>query len=744
MKTESVRQAWREKVTLCLCIFYACSALAFLTYGINAIVCKGNDNLIFGQLPSHNFPNPVIVARGNIYSIDSKHKHYNALVENSNEGTLTNLTSSFSSRSDACKRRFRSQVMGRDTGSLSLKDEKNLSQVGKCYFTWGDVINNNLMVINGKVFDPNQCTESFYEEFIESAAKRDGSFLFNKMSNDEKDCFESTFYAGDLYVKSYGCLLADFLLYLSTVAIFGLIIVRFFLATFYSWYMKSKTRKLESVQSHSFCILLVTCYSEGVDGLKSTLDSLALQDHPEKVIFVICDGMVQGHGNELTTPEIVLSLFEIEYESQPMDYNALSSGSKKYNRAKVYVGTYSVDSTTCKIIVVNKIGAENEPARGNRGKRDSQVILLGFFSRLIYRDRMCPLDFEIYRAMRSTFTQDPSLCEYLLMVDADTVVNSNALSYFVRTFDADNKIMGMTGETKISNKCESWVTMIQVFEYYIAHHLAKSFESVFGGVTCLPGCFCMYRIQAFRPKQGKYECTPLVVNPFIVDAYSVSETKSLHQKNLLLLGEDRYLTTLLLKTFYKHKLIFVPAALCETQVPSSFRVLLSQRRRWINSTIHNLFELVRVEKLCGTFCCSMQFVVLMELFGTLVLPAAIIFTGVLLTVSILGTPAWIPLIMLVGILGLPAVLILLTTRELSYIFWIIVYILSLPIWNFVLPTYAFWHFDDFTWGETRKVEGSGNGHDVETSEVEPKRIKMRAFSDVYPDVESNIIIDEFV
>lgn len=33
----------------------------------------------------------------------------------------------------------------------------------------------------------------------------------------------------------------------------------------------------------------------------------------------------------------------------------------------------------------------------------------------------------------------------------------------------------------------------------------------------------------------------------------------------------------------------------------------------------------------------------------------------------------------------------------------LVYLLSLPIWNFVLPLYSFWHFDDFSWGETRKV-----------------------------------------
>jgi chitin synthase len=34
-----------------------------------------------------------------------------------------------------------------------------------------------------------------------------------------------------------------------------------------------------------------------------------------------------------------------------------------------------------------------------------------------------------------------------------------------------------------------------------------------------------------------------------------------------------------------------------------------------------------------------------------------------------------------------------------------IYLLSLPIWNFVLPSYAFWKFDDFSWGDTRKTAG---------------------------------------
>lgn len=57
------------------------------------------------------------------------------------------------------------------------------------------------------------------------------------------------------------------------------------------------------------------------------------------------------------------------------------------------------------------------------------------------------------------------------------------------------------------------------------------------------------------------------------------------------------------------------------------------------------------------------------------------------------------------ILGLPAVLIVLTAHRWSYVIWMFIYLLSLPVWNFVLPVYAFWKFDDFSWGDTRKTAG---------------------------------------
>lgn len=48
-----------------------------------------------------------------------------------------------------------------------------------------------------------------------------------------------------------------------------------------------------------------------------------------------------------------------------------------------------------------------------------------------------------------------------------------------------------------------------------------------------------------------------------------------------------------------------------TIAPDDWRVLMSQRRRWINSTVHNLAELLMVDRLCGCCCFGMRFVVAM-------------------------------------------------------------------------------------------------------------------------------------
>ncbi|KAF5346147.1 hypothetical protein D9758_009944 [Tetrapyrgos nigripes] len=495
-------------------------------------------------------------------------------------------------------------------------------------------------------------------------------------------------------------------------------------------------------------ITLVTAYSESVEGLRTTLDSLATTDYPNshKLILIIADGMVKGDGNDLTTPEICLTMMK-DFIIQPEDveahsYVAIADGHKRHNMAKVYAGFYDYDNATVEgskqqrvpIILVAKCGnplETNDPKPGNRGKRDSQIVLMGFLQKVMFDERMTTFEYEFFNAIWRVTGVSPDRYELVLCVDADTKVFPDSLTRMVSCMVHDTEIMGLCGETKIANKAETFVTMMQVFEYYISHHMTKAFESMFGGVTCLPGCFSMYRIKAPKGDSGYW--VPILANPDIVEHYSENVVDTLHKKNLLLLGEDRYLTTLLLKTFPKRKNIFCPQAVCKTVVPDTFRVLLSQRRRWINSTIHNLAELLLVRDLCGTFCFSMQFVVGMELAGTLVLPAAIAFTLYLIIVSIIpgGTDTTIPLILLAIVLGLPGILIVVTSRKIAYVGWMLVYLLSLPIWNGILPAYSFWHFDDFSWGQTRKVagEGKGGGHGDKEGEFDSTHIVMKKWAE---------------
>ena len=164
-------------------------------------------------------------------------------------------------------------------------------------------------------------------------------------------------------------------------------------------------------------------------------------------------------------------------------------------------------------------------------------------------------------------------------------------------------------------------------------------------------------------------------------------------------------------------------------------MLLSQRRRWINSTIHNLFELVLVRNLCGTFCFSMQFVVMMDLVGTLTLPIAIILTVVLIasiaSTSITSFTTAVPLVLLIIVLFSPALLIVVTLKKWVYLGWMFIYLFALPIWNFVLPVYSFWHFDDFSWGETRKVTGEvkGEHHGQKNGVFDPSTVPLRRWED---------------
>jgi len=70
-------------------------------------------------------------------------------------------------------------------------------------------------------------------------------------------------------------------------------------------------------------------------------------------------------------------------------------------------------------VVVVKCGMPAEASEkkpGNRGKRDSQLILMNFFSRVTYNDRMSPLDFDLFRKIQVLMGVTPDFFEVCLMV----------------------------------------------------------------------------------------------------------------------------------------------------------------------------------------------------------------------------------------------------------------------------------------------------------------------------------------
>lgn len=337
---------------------------------------------------------------------------------------------------------------------------------------------------------------------------------------------------------------------------------------------------------------------------------------------------------------------------------------------------------------------------GNRGKRDSQMVLMRFLNRVHYNLPMTPLELELHHQIRNVIGVNPTFYEFLLQIDADTVVAPDSATRFVAAFLHDTKLIAVCGETALSNAKASFITMMQVYEYYISHNLTKAFESLFGSVTCLPGCFSMYRIRA--AESGK----PLFVSREIVQDYSEIRVDTLHSKNLLHLGEDRYLTTLLLKHHPKYKTKYIMRAHAWTIAPDSWAVFMSQRRRWINSTVHNLIELIPLQQLCGFCCFSMRFVVFLDLLSTVVQPVIVGYI-VYLIYLVIEHPNTVPItafILLGAIYGLQAI-IFIVRRKWEMIGWMLIYVVATPIFSFGLPLYSFWHMDNFSWGNTRLVTG---------------------------------------
>ncbi|KAJ2179020.1 hypothetical protein GGF45_002597, partial [Coemansia sp. RSA 551] len=783
-KREDVRMAWREKVAICLIIALMWAFVLFFIIGLGLAMCPKQYVFNMDEVSDHTERSDAFVAmRGKVYDITNflNQEHGKSRGGASPEdmimyaGQEINASFPLSLRA-ACpelvpphddtnwlmylksdieiEQSFpflhkagglanSKMMMRQDFYHKSVLPKMRLFKVGDV--VWETKYIRNLhhkggmywRVINGEVFnlDPYFATRDapenvdqkkwrflhrLVESIFEDAGARDTDItkywnmlpLRKPVRQANYRCLKNLFYVGKVDTRhSFRCLFPNFLL-LAAACLLMLVIFIKFLASL----QLSSRRK---PQKHDkFVICQVPCYTEGESSLRLTIDSLATLGYDDKhrLLFIICDGNIVGSGNDRPTPRIVLDILGVDPKLDPpaRSFRSIGEGGQQHNMAKVYSGLYEYEGHVVPYLVVAKIGKPTEKSRpGNRGKRDSQMLLMHFLNRVHFEAPMSPLDLEVYHQMKNVIGVHPSLYEYLMMVDADTEVFPDSLTRLVACMVHDAKIIGICGETQLTNEDFSWTTMIQVYEYFISHHMAKAFESLFGSVTCLPGCFCMYRLRTARGM-------PLIISKNVVNDYSENHVDTLHKKNLLSLGEDRYLTTLMMKYFPQFKMSFTADAKCKTTAPDTWLVLLSQRRRWINSTVHNLVELVFLPEMCGFCCFSMRFVVFIDLFGTLTMPCTLFYLAYLIYVAVSGLAdvGYISLILIGAIYGLQAVIFVLK-RQWQHIGWMVIYILAYPLWSFFIPVYAFWHMDDFSWGNTRIVVGDDGKRQIFVKDEEP-------------------------
>ncbi len=157
--------------------------------------------------------------------------------------------------------------------------------------------------------------------------------------------------------------------------------------------------------------------------------------------------------------------------------------------------------------------------------------------------------------------------EFMVCVDSDTFVFPGSLNKLVQGF-VDPTVGGISGHCDIENANVNLLTRLQDVRYYFSYKIMKAAESVFGTVSCLPGCYSAYR----------RTCVLAVMDKWL---------------NATVLGEhgnfadDRSLTNQILKDY---KIIYDDEALATTICPEGWKQYTRQQARWMRSYLREIWK----------------------------------------------------------------------------------------------------------------------------------------------------------
>lgn len=153
--------------------------------------------------------------------------------------------------------------------------------------------------------------------------------------------------------------------------------------------------------------------------------------------------------------------------------------------------------------------------------------------------------------------------EIIVFVDSDSFPQPDAVKLIVEHFMEDPALGAVSGNSGVENSETNLLTKMQSIRYAVSFDIFKSAESVFGAVTCCPGCFSAYRKDAILS---------------VLDAWRNQiflGTKSTF-------GDDRSLTNFILRTW---NVAYCRSAVATTIAPHTYKKFMKQQLRWKKSWV---------------------------------------------------------------------------------------------------------------------------------------------------------------
>ncbi|PHR47726.1 MAG: biofilm PGA synthesis N-glycosyltransferase [Fluviicola sp.] len=145
--------------------------------------------------------------------------------------------------------------------------------------------------------------------------------------------------------------------------------------------------------------------------------------------------------------------------------------------------------------------------------------------------------------------------DFVIHLDADSSLDRDAIEQIITPFYENPDVGAVGGNVMVRNYKETLATTLQSYEYNDAISIGRMVASYLGVYRIISGAFGAFRRDALEQVQG-WDIGP---------------------------GLDGDITVKMRKVGYK--VVFEDRAVCQTNVPSSFKNLTKQRLRWDKSLI---------------------------------------------------------------------------------------------------------------------------------------------------------------